>query len=161
MITTKKLFLTTVATTTIALSAGIVEAAITQKIFGTNSFLGENNFFQVDFNEYPDETSVTEATLDLSQNPNADFDLDNRFFSPVGFGFASELSNTNNYPITNLFLSNNQKLLTSSFATETFSANDQSYFGIDIDFFINSFLLFNCIMLMLILLAEILPDLPS
>ncbi|NET41718.1 hypothetical protein [Okeania sp. SIO2B3] len=157
MITAKKLFLTTVGTAIIALSTGIVEAAVAQKIVETNSLLEQNNSFQVDFNEYPDETEITELTLDLSPSPNADFDLDNRFLSPVEFGFASQVSNTNNYSMSNLFVSNNQKVLTSSFATETFSANNLFHFGINIDFFVNSFLLFNCIMLMLILLVEILP----
>ncbi|NEQ76952.1 MAG: hypothetical protein F6K23_30365 [Okeania sp. SIO2C9] len=155
MITAKKLFLTTVGTVIIALSAGIVEAAIVQKIVGTNSFFGQNNSFEANLDEYPDETNITELTLDLSPNPNVSFDLNNRFFSPGEFGFASELSNTNNYSITNLFVNNNQKVLTYSFVTETFSANDRFYFGINIDFFVYSFLLFNCIMLMLILLVQI------
>ncbi|NEO56527.1 MAG: hypothetical protein F6K54_27695 [Okeania sp. SIO3B5] len=160
MITAKKLFLTTVGTAIIALSTGIVEAATTQKIVETHSFLGQNNSFQVDFDEYSDETYITETTLDLSPSPNASFDLDNRFFSPGELGFASQVSNTNNtnnYSISNLFVSNNQKVLTSSFARETFSANNLFNFGINIDFFVNSFLLFNCIMLMLILLVQILP----
>ncbi|GGA49449.1 hypothetical protein [Okeania sp. KiyG1] len=156
MITAKKLFLTTMGTAIIALSTGIIETATAQKILGTNSFLGQNNSFQVDFDEYLDETDVTELNLDLSPSPNASFDLDNKFFSPVEFGFASQVNNTNNYSITNLFVSNNQKVLTSSFPTETFSGNNLFHFGIDIDFFVNSFLLFNCIMLMLILLVEIL-----
>ncbi|NEP87355.1 MAG: hypothetical protein F6K18_11250 [Okeania sp. SIO2C2] len=155
MITAKKLFLTTVGTAIIAFSTGIVEAAVAKKIVETNSFLGQNNSFQVDFDEYPDEIDITELTLDLSLSPNADFDLDNRFLSPGEFGFASQVNNTNNYSITNLFVSNNQKVLTYSFVTETFSANDRFYFGINIDFFAYSFLLFNCIMLMLILLVQI------
>ena len=157
MITAKKLFLTTVGTAIIALSTGIVEAATTQKIVGIHSFLGQNNSFQVDFDEYSHEKDITDLTLDLSLAPNTSLNLDNRFFSPGELGFASQVSNTNNYSITNLFVSNNQKVLTSSFATETFSANNLFHFGIDIDFFVNSFLLFNCIMLMLILLVEILP----
>ena len=157
MITAKKLFLTTVGTAIIALSIGIVEAATTQKIIGTHSFSGQNNSFQVDFDKYLDETDITELTLDLSLTPNASFNLDNKFFFPGELGFASQVNNTNNYSITNLVVSNNQKVLTSSFAMETFSENNLFNFGIDIDFFVNSFLLFNCIMLMLILLVEILP----
>lgn len=165
MKTAKKLFLTTVGMGIIALSGGIVETAKVQKIVGANSFLGQNNSlnnsFQADFDEYPDETEITELTLDLSPNPNASFDLDNKFLSPGELGFVSQLSNTNNYSITHLFVSNNQKVLTSSFATETFSVNDQFPNGIYIDFFLDSFLAFNCVMLMLILLVQRLPSLDN
>ncbi|MDJ0516147.1 MAG: PEP-CTERM sorting domain-containing protein [Trichodesmium sp. MO_231.B1] len=139
MKTAKKLLMTAVVTTFVALSAGTAEAAklrFTAKgeDSGIENATKRNKFFKLNFQEAPDNVYIKKFVFDLSPDANAIFDFTSG--SPGGKGFPFEVSDKSDITdadIKNSFLSDDLQKLTVKFVDEAFSVGEILKFGVDTD----------------------------